>query len=78
MEATIREELLAALTRCHEADPNHFITFPKEFLDSAPTRMALADLRNEGYVEEQRRGVVRMTRLGYKLRKEREGTSRAH
>jgi hypothetical protein len=66
--AYTREELLETLTECHEADPGHFVTLPKQILDSSQTRMALADLRNEGYVEEQVRGVVRLTRLGYALR----------
>jgi len=63
-----REDLLAALTECHESDPYHFLTLPKQVLDSAETRMALADLRNEGMVEEQVRGVVRLTRMGYAIR----------
>ena len=66
--AYTREDLLAALTECHEADPSHFMTLPKQVLDSAEARMELADLRNQGIVEEQVRGVVRLTRLGYALR----------
>ena len=62
-----REDLLAALTEYHEVDPDHFVTLPKQVLDSSQTRMALADLRNQGIVEEQVRGVVRLTRLGYAL-----------
>jgi hypothetical protein len=65
--AYTREDLLAALTECHEADPSHFVTLPKQVLDSSQARMALADLRNQGMVEEQIRGVVRLTRLGYAL-----------
>jgi hypothetical protein len=36
----------------------------------------IADLRNEGYVEEQERGVIRFTRRGYKAHREPGGPAR--
>jgi Mn-dependent DtxR family transcriptional regulator len=38
-------------------------------LDSAVAREVIAQLRNEGYVEEQVRGVIRFTPRGYKAYK---------
>jgi hypothetical protein len=68
MENAISHEgLLATLTECYEAAPGKFVTLPKELLDSSSTRLALADLRNSGYIEEETRGVVRLTPLGYML-----------
>jgi hypothetical protein len=34
-------------------------------MDSSWARVAVAELRNEGFVEEQVRGVIRMTAYGY-------------
>ena len=36
----------------------------------------IADLRNEGYVEEQERGVIRFTRRGYESLRERANPAR--
>ena len=38
----------------------------KRTVDSSSARLAIAGLGNEGLVEEQVRGVIRLTALGYK------------
>ena len=67
---SIRDGLLAALTECYEADTAHFVTLPKHIVDSSSAREAIADLRNEGYIEEHKRGVIRFTRRGYESLRE--------
>ena len=68
---SIRDGLLAALTERFEADPAHFVSLPRQIVDSSSARAVIADLRNEGYVEEQERGVIRFTRRGYESLRER-------
>jgi hypothetical protein len=68
---SIRDGLLAALTECYEADTAQFVSLPKQIVDSSSAREVIADLRNEGYVEEQERGVIRFTRRGYESLRER-------
>jgi hypothetical protein len=70
-EEAIENDLLVALARCYEHDPGQFMTLPQQTVDSSLARVALAELRNEGYVEEQVRGVIRMTPRGYKVYKSR-------
>jgi hypothetical protein len=59
------EELLLALADCYEHDPGQFIPLSKRTVDSCLVREIVAGLRNEGYVEEQVRGVIRLTAHGY-------------
>ncbi len=73
---SIRDGLLAALTECFEADPAHFVNLPKQIVDSSSAREVIADLRNEGYVEEQERGVIRFTIRGYVSHREHSGFPR--
>lgn len=68
---SIRDGLLAALTERYEADPAHFVSLSRQIVDSSSARAVIADLRNEGYVEEQERGVIRFTRRGYESLRER-------
>ena len=70
-DISIRDGLLAALTERYEADPAHFVSLPRQVVDSSSARAVIADLRNEGYVEEQERGVIRFTRRGYESLRER-------
>jgi len=65
----VPSNLLASLAHSYEEDPRQFVTLPKPVVDSSLTRMAVAELRNEGYVEEQARGVVRLTMRGYQFYK---------
>ena len=64
-QQSIQNELFETLAECYEIDPQRFITLPKQTVDSVVAREAVAELRNEGFVEEQVRGVVRLTARGY-------------
>lgn len=65
LQETIQSEILVTLVECYEIDPASFVTLPKQTMDSSVARGAVAELRNEGIVEEQVRGVVRLTPRGY-------------
>jgi uncharacterized membrane protein YebE (DUF533 family) len=69
--ASIRDGLLAALTERYEADPAHFVSLPKQIVDSSSARAIIAELRNDGYVDEKERGVIRLTVRGYKVHRDR-------
>jgi predicted transcriptional regulator len=60
-----REELLVALAECYEHDPRQFVALTRQTVDSCLVREIVAELRNQGYVEEQIRGVIRLTARGY-------------
>jgi hypothetical protein len=62
---TIDNEIFTTLVQHYEHDPGEFVALPRQAVDSSMSRLAVAELRNEGYVEEQIRGVVRLTRRGY-------------
>jgi len=62
----IRDGLLVALVLRYEQDRDQFVILSKHTVDSSSARLAIAELRNEGLVEEQVRGVIRLTSLGYK------------
>jgi hypothetical protein len=68
-ERFIRDGLLVALAARYTEDPHQFLTVSRQTLDSAVAREVIAQLRNEGYVEEQVRGVIRFTPRGYKAYK---------
>jgi hypothetical protein len=63
----IRDGLLVTLAGQYKDDPVRFVTLSKRTLDSAVAREVVAELRNEGYVEAQVRGVIRFTPRGYRL-----------
>ena len=65
----IREGLLFTLAASYEEDPHEFVTLSRQTVDSSLAREVVAELRNEGYVEEQVRGVIRLTLRGYELHK---------
>jgi hypothetical protein len=65
----VPSSLLVTLAHCYEEDPGQFVTLPKPVVDSSLARMAVAEMRNQGYVEEQMRGVVRFTLRGYQFYK---------
>jgi len=72
----IQNELLDTLAGCYEEDPDQFITLSKQTVDSSSSRVMVAELRNEGIVEEQIRGVIRLTPRGYTVfRKSRQRTA---
>ncbi len=61
----IQNELVVTLVGCYEENPEQFLTLSKQTVDSSSTRVMVAELRNEGIVEEQVRGVIRLTARGY-------------
>jgi len=65
----MREALLLTLVVRYEEDPQQFVTLSKQTLNSSSARVAVAELRNEGLVEEQVRGVIRLTARGYRTYK---------
>ncbi len=65
------EELLLALAECYEHDPSQFVALARQTVDSCFVREIVAVLRNEGYVEEHLRGVIRLTARGYSTYKKR-------
>jgi len=65
----IRDGILVTLARNYEINPDQFVTLSKQTVDSALAREAVAELRNEGYIEEEVRGVIRFTQRGYKAYK---------
>jgi len=69
----IQDGLLVTLVFRYEEDPHQFLTLSRQTLDSSSTRMAVAELRNEGLVEEDLRGVIRLTARGYKKYKNQDG-----
>lgn len=62
----IQDGLLITLALRYEEDPLQFVTLSRQTLDSSAARMAVAELRNDGLVEEHIRGVIRLTARGYK------------
>jgi hypothetical protein len=62
----VRDGLLLSLVLRYEQDCDQFVILSKQTVDSSSARLAIAGLRNEGLVEEQVRGVIRLTALGYK------------
>jgi hypothetical protein len=63
----IRDTILSALAERYESDQTQFVTLPRQTMDSPLAREIVAELRNEKHVEEQMRGVVRLTWRGYEL-----------
>lgn len=61
----IENDIFVTLVQHYEHDPGEFVSLPQQTVDSSVSRIAVAELRNEGYIEEQVRGVVRLTRRGY-------------
>jgi len=49
----IQDGLLVTLALSYEADPRQFVTLSRQTLDSSSARVAVAELRNGGFVEEQ-------------------------
>jgi Mn-dependent DtxR family transcriptional regulator len=65
-EQEIRNELFLALVLRYEQQRDQYVTISKQTIDCSSARLAVATLRNEGLVEEQVRGVIRLTALGYR------------
>lgn len=67
VQESIQTELFVTLVQHYEQDPREFVRLPQQTVDSSSARIAVAEMRNEGYVEEQVRGVVRLTPRGYQV-----------
>jgi hypothetical protein len=67
MSEVIRMRLVVALLEHSKREPNEFVELRKYAVDSSWVRQAIADLRIEGHVEEQMRGVIRLTPLGFEV-----------
>jgi hypothetical protein len=65
-QQNIPDGLLVSLALRYEQNRDQFVTLSKQTVDSSSVRLAIAELRNQGLVEEQVRGVIRLTALGYK------------
>ena len=67
----VQDGLLVALVLRYEEDRDQFVILSRQTVDSSSARLAIAGLRNEGLVEEQVRGVIRLTALGVQKVQER-------
>jgi hypothetical protein len=64
---SIRDAFLLTLSKSYEIDPSRFVALTKQTVDSSFARLVVAELRNQGYLEEQVRGIVRLTHRGYQI-----------
>ena len=62
----VRDGLRFKLAQRYREDPRHFLSLSKQTVDSALAREIVAELRNEGHVEEEVRGTIRLTPRGYR------------
>jgi hypothetical protein len=62
----VRDGLRFKLAEQYRENPTGFLTLSKEAIDSALGREIIAELRNEGHVEEEVRGTIRLTPRGYR------------
>ena len=75
LETALCDDLIVDLAERYEENPGQFVQLPQPTIDSAAARQMVAELRNEGYVEEEVRGVVRLTPRGYQLYKKKVGNT---
>jgi len=73
LETALCDDIIVDLAERYEENPGQFVQLPQPTIDSAAARQMVAELRNEGYVEEEVRGVVRLTPRGYQLYKKKVG-----
>jgi predicted transcriptional regulator len=62
----VRDGLRFKLAQRYQENPRHFLSLSKQAVDSALAREIVAELRNEGHVEEEVRGTIRLTPRGYR------------
>jgi hypothetical protein len=62
----LSDGLRFTLAQRYREDPRHFVSLSKEAMDSPSGREIVAELRNEGHVEEDVRGTIRFTPRGYR------------
>lgn len=66
LEKAFSDDLIHRLAESYEEDPSEFVHLPQPTVASSTARQTVSELRNEGYVEEEVRGVIRLTPRGYK------------
>ena len=66
LPATISDSVLVTLVLNYEQHRDEFVALPKQTIDSSSARLAIAELRNQGLLQEQVRGVIRLTAQGYR------------
>jgi hypothetical protein len=76
LENAFYTDLVTDLAQRYEENPNEFVHLPQPTVASAAARQTVAELRNEGYVEEEVRGVIRLTERGYRAYKKKSSTAR--
>jgi len=54
------------LAQKYQENPTRFLSLSREIMDSSSSREIVAELRNEGHVEEDVRGTIRFTARGYR------------
>jgi Mn-dependent DtxR family transcriptional regulator len=74
IENAFSEELIHRLAERYEEDPTEFTQLPQPTVASSLARQTVSELRNEGLVEEEVRGVIRLTPRGYKEYKRKAST----
>jgi hypothetical protein len=62
----VRDGLRFKLAQRYQENPTHFLSLSQQAVDSAMARELIAELRNEGHVEEEVRGRIRLTPRGYR------------
>jgi hypothetical protein len=62
----VRDGLRFKLAERYRENPTGFLSLSKEAIDSALGREIVAELRNEGHIEEEVRGTIRLTPRGYR------------
>jgi len=76
LENALCSDILVRLAECYEEDPGQFMHLPQPTVASSVARQTVAELRNEGYVEEEVRGVIRLTARGYQAFKKKSSPGR--
>jgi len=66
LDNAFTDDLIHRLAESYEENPSEFVHLPQPTVASAAARQTVSELRNEGYVEEEVRGVIRLTPRGYK------------
>lgn len=75
LEKAFSDDLIHRLAESYEEDPSEFVHLPQPTVACSAARQTLSELRNEGYVEEEVRGVIRLTPRGYKEYKRKASSS---
>jgi hypothetical protein len=64
-QQSIQWELLMLLAKNYEEDFGRFVVIPQPLMETYFLRTAVAELRDEDYVEERGQGVIRLSPHGY-------------